>query len=345
MARPLRVVLCCLVCSTRAFRSPRVCARVAGLRSTEARVESEVPAASLNEVDRAIVEGGASYLRIALRDGVPDPGAQLPKGKVPTLVLAGDTLELRPKHVGIVGATALCSAALLARSAARVLAAARAAAGGASARVAPCAALAATGAAALLCADAFSGLFHWATDNYGDGRTPGLGAVIAAFQGHHLAPWTIAHRPFANNVHKICAAVLPLVLLAAAPSLRRGGGGLALFFWTVFLNAQWASQEFHKWTHAPREQVPALARWAQKRGLILTPREHGLHHRAPFDQRYCILTGACNAALDAGRVFRRLEYAVWRATGAEPNCWKLDPQLREETIRSGFGRRCNRPSS
>ena len=88
-----------------------------------------------------------------------------------------------------------------------------------------------------------------------------------------------------------------------------------------------------------------LARWAQKRGLILTPREHGLHHRAPFDQRYCILTGACNAALDAGRVFRRLEYAVWRATGAEPNCWKLDPQLREETIRSGFGRRCNRPSS
>ena len=46
-----------------------MCARVAGLRSTEARVESEVPAASLNEVDRAIVEGGASYLRIALRDG------------------------------------------------------------------------------------------------------------------------------------------------------------------------------------------------------------------------------------------------------------------------------------
>ena len=91
--------------------------------------------------------------------------------------------------------------------------------------------------------------------------------------------------------------------------------------------------------------MPALARWAQKRALIITPREHGLHHRAPFDQRYCILTGACNAALDAGRVFRRLEYAVWRATGAEPNCWKLDPQLREETIRSGFGRRCNRPSS
>ena len=117
---------------------------------------------------------------------------------------------------------------------------------GGAALVAPCVALATTAAGALLCADAFSGLFHWATDNYGDGRTPALGTVIAAFQGHHLAPWTIKHRPFANNVHKICAAVLPLVLFAAAPSLLGGGGGLSLFFWTLFLNAQWASQEFHK---------------------------------------------------------------------------------------------------
>ena len=104
-------------------------------------------------------------------------------------------------------------------------------------------------------------------------------------------------------------------------------------FTTARTHAQWCSQEFHKWTHAPAPDVPRVARWAQRRGLILTPREHGLHHRAPFDRRYCILTGTCNRLLDDRRVFRRLEHAIYRATGAEPNCWKLSPELREETLR------------
>ena len=293
VARPLRVVLCCLVCSTHAFHAPRVCTRAAGLRSTEARVESEVPAASLNEVDRAIVEGGASYLRIALRDGVPDPGAQLPKGKVPTLVLAGDTLELRPKHVAIVGATALCSAALLARSRARAPAArrrgrrerARRAVRGARG----------DGAAALLCADAFSGLFHWATDNYGDEHAR-LGAVIAAFQGRHLAPWTIAHRPFANNVHKICAAVLPLVLLAAAHRCAAAAAGHALLDAVPQCAVGLAGVQVD--AHAARAGARARALGAARAHPHAARAR--LHHRAPFDQRYCILTGVCNAPSTPG---------------------------------------------
>ena len=40
-------------------------------------------------------------------------------------------------------------------------------------------------------ADFGSGVFHWATDNYGNEKTPVFGGVIAAFQGHHLFPWTI----------------------------------------------------------------------------------------------------------------------------------------------------------
>lgn len=36
--------------------------------------------------------------------------------------------------------------------------------------------------AAVVFSDFFSGIFHWSTDNYGNGRTPVFGGVIEAFQ-------------------------------------------------------------------------------------------------------------------------------------------------------------------
>ena len=57
-------------------------------------------------------------------------------------------------------------------------------------------------------ADFGSGILHWAVDNYGNGRTPIMGSIIAAFQGHHAAPWTITQRGFANNVYKLCLPFL-----------------------------------------------------------------------------------------------------------------------------------------
>ena len=53
-------------------------------------------------------------------------------------------------------------------------------------------------------ADFGSGVLHWSVDNYGNGRTPVMGNIIAAFQGHHSAPWTITYRGFCNNVWKLC---------------------------------------------------------------------------------------------------------------------------------------------
>lgn len=52
-------------------------------------------------------------------------------------------------------------------------------------------------------ADLGSGILHWSVDNYGNGKTPVMGGIIAAFQGHHAAPWTITERGFCNNVYKV----------------------------------------------------------------------------------------------------------------------------------------------
>ena len=54
-----------------------------------------------------------------------------------------------------------------------------------------------------LLADLGSGILHWSVDNYGNGKTPVMGGIIAAFQGHHAAPWTITEREFCNNVYKV----------------------------------------------------------------------------------------------------------------------------------------------
>jgi ubiquitin-conjugating enzyme E2 variant len=52
-------------------------------------------------------------------------------------------------------------------------------------------------------ADFGLGVLHWSVDNYGNGRTPIMGGIIAAFQGHHSAHWTIAQQGYCNNVYKL----------------------------------------------------------------------------------------------------------------------------------------------
>lgn len=174
--------------------------------------------------------------------------------------------------------------------------------------------------------DLFSGVFHWSVDNYGNGKTPVLGPVIEAFQGHHGAPWTITYRPFANNVHKICKATIGLMLLTlvAHPSVY------VQSFMVLFLNSQILSQEFHKYSHMT--QPPAIMAKLQETGLVLSRKAHGAHHSSPFEGNYCILTGWWNELLDSSNFFRKLEKVVYQVTGEEPNCWKLDPELKKMVL-------------
>merc|ERR1712176_652459 len=82
-------------------------------------------------------------------------------------------------------------------------------------------------------ADFGSGVLHWSVDNYGNGSTPVMGNIIAAFQGHHSAPWTITERGFCNNVYKLCTPFgIPTV---AAISFLAGSShaDVSLFF-TIF---------------------------------------------------------------------------------------------------------------
>lgn len=171
-----------------------------------------------------------------------------------------------------------------------------------------------------------TGVFHWSVDNYGGIKTPIFGSVCVAFQGHHETPWTITFRPFANNVYKIAYATIPMLLIVAISPISTY---LKLFL-TLFINWWLLSQEFHKYAHM--RQVPEVIKWLQDRNIILSRREHGLHHSSPFEGNYCILTGVCNSFLDKIQFFRYLERIIFQITGNKPNTWKIDPLIEQKAM-------------
>ena len=257
--------------------------------------------------------------------GLEGSGLQRPKGRTAVTVVEGDSLETQPYQVAIVAATFAAHSWLLASSFADMLLQN-------NGNLPLTTALAATlTMLSWLLADFGSGVLHWSVDNYGNGRTPIMGGIIAAFQGHHSAPWTIAQRGFCNNVYKLCtpfglAPVLLTTILGDAmpPSVA--------FFLITFCIFEIMSQEFHKWSHQLKSETPSLVNWLQEIGFSIRRAPHAQHHLAPFEGNYCIISGVCNPWLDETGFFRRLEHVIYEWNGVESNAWKLDPELRKCTL-------------
>ena len=259
--------------------------------------------------------------------GLEGSGLERPKGKTAVTVVEGDSLETQPYQVAIVSATFAAHAWFLSSSFGQMLVQQN---GGDVAATAAQAALLTV--VSWVLADFGSGVLHWSVDNYGNGRTPVMGGIIAAFQGHHSAPWTIAERGFCNNVYKLCApfGILPMTLisLVAPPAVT--------FFMTTFCIFEIMSQEFHKWSHQLKSETGPVVNWLQDAGLTIARAPHAQHHLAPFEGNYCIISGVCNRVLDESGFFRRLEHLVYRLNGVESNAWKLDPELRERTLSGDY---------
>ncbi|KAF3453490.1 hypothetical protein FNV43_RR03930 [Rhamnella rubrinervis] len=166
-------------------------------------------------------------------------------------------------------------------------------------------------------ADLGSGVYHWGIDNYGSASTPGFGAQIEAFQGHHKWPWTITRRQFANNLHALARAVtftvLPINLLCDDPVIHGFVGvcsGCIMF-----------SQQFHAWAHGTKSRLPPLVVALQDLGLLVSRSQHAAHHRPPYNNNYCIVSGVWNEFLDKKNVFEALELILFFKLGVRPRSW------------------------
>ncbi|KAK4804886.1 hypothetical protein SAY86_004703 [Trapa natans] len=166
-------------------------------------------------------------------------------------------------------------------------------------------------------ADLGSGVYHWGIDNYGDASTPVVGAQIEAFQGHHRWPWTITRREFANNLHALARAVAFLVL----PVDLLCDDAKVLGFVALFSGCIMFSQQFHAWAHGTKSRLPGAVVALQEAGILVSRAQHAAHHRTPYNNNYCIVSGAWNAFLDENKVFEALEMALFFRFGLRPRSW------------------------
>lgn len=165
---------------------------------------------------------------------------------------------------------------------------------------------------ALLAADFLTGAVHWFEDAYGSPDWPLLGKlVIDANIEHHLRPQAMtAGNLFSRNWQP---ALLTLAVLAGAWFVGLCSWWLAL----VGLLAA-AGNEVHCWNHRPAAQNPRFVNWLHDAGLIQSRKQHGLHHRSPYDRHYCTLTNLTNAVLDVTQFWPTLELAIAELTGIRP---------------------------
>ncbi|KAL0443389.1 UNVERIFIED_CONTAM: Fatty acid desaturase 4, chloroplastic [Sesamum latifolium] len=169
-------------------------------------------------------------------------------------------------------------------------------------------------------ADLGSGIYHWGIDNYGGAETPVFGGQIEAFQGHHKWPWTITRREFANNLHALARAVtftvLPINLLC--------DDAVLLGFVGVCAGCIMFSQQFHAWAHTTKSRLPGVVVALQDGGVLVSRMQHAAHHRAPYNNNYCIVSGVWNEVLDGWRAFEAMEMVIFFKFGVRPRSWS-DP--------------------
>lgn len=283
----------------------------------------------LSYISQEVSPSPKSYLDDGFVFGLDGSGLERPKGRGASIVVEGDSIETTPQQVGIVSAT-FAGQAFFAANAIHGLFSQT----GGNIEVTALASMS-TVIASWILADFGSGVFHWSVDNYGNGRTPVMGNIIAAFQGHHSAPWTITHRGFCNNVWKLCVPFgLPTV--AAITYLAGPENPMVSLSSSIFCFTEIMSQELHKWSHQTKKEVPGWVNIMQDLGISIGRVSHSKHHTAPYDGNYCIVSGLCNEALDNSGFFRRMEHIVYKMNGVESNAWKLDPKLRARTLRGEY---------
>lgn len=157
--------------------------------------------------------------------------------------------------------------------------------------------------------DLVTGIVHWIGDTYFSEETPIIGpGFVKPFRQHHVYPRDICTHNLVTTLGNSCIIAVPalslcLYLLLTGPV--SGWLAFTVLFVTILAIATVATNQFHKWAHAPESST--LVRWLQRRRLVLEPSHHEIHHTTPHDSHYCITNGWLNPLLTRINFFRRLE--------------------------------------
>jgi len=167
--------------------------------------------------------------------------------------------------------------------------------------------------------DFFSGLAHWVADTWGSLETPIVGGTfIRSFREHHLVPTAMCkHDVFEVNGDN-CMLVAPFLLLTASVTPKCNDIYYLFVHTFLMVTCFWVgiTNQIHKWTHTYK--LPKFVQFMMDIGIILSKKDHAVHHRNPFDKYYCITNGWLNPVLANINFWKRLEGVITFVTGYEP---------------------------
>jgi len=168
-------------------------------------------------------------------------------------------------------------------------------------------------------ADFFSGIFHWIADTWGCLETPLIGnTFIRSFREHHLEPTAITKHDLFEVNGDNCMITLPLLMITAFAKFKPDDIYYLFVHNFLMLLCIWVSltNQIHKWSHTYR--LPLYVKLMMDMGLILSKKDHAIHHRNPFDKYYCITNGWLNPWLANINFWKRLEAVITFIFGAVP---------------------------
>ena len=168
---------------------------------------------------------------------------------------------------------------------------------------------------AVLLADFFSGLVHWAEDAYARVKPQRklmlINQIALDNDLHHRRPRDFLARSWWQSSWDL-AFVGALVLTS---SWALGCLNAAVLVFAVLVaNAN----QMHKWTHQNPRENPWWVTRLQRAYVLQTPRHHGRHHQGEKNSHYCVVTNFLNPLLEEVSFWRRLERLVERLTGRRP---------------------------
>ncbi|EPG73520.1 kua-ubiquitin conjugating enzyme hybrid localization domain protein [Leptospira fainei serovar Hurstbridge str. BUT 6] len=160
-----------------------------------------------------------------------------------------------------------------------------------------------------LTADFISGFVHFLGDSFGNERTPYIGqAFIFPFRDHHVDPKGITRHDFVETNGNNCLVSLPILLYDYYLPMDFVGVPWGRFFWLFVLIGIFFTNQIHKWAHL--DEPGPLISYFQRKGWILSPEHHRIHHALPYDTYFCITTGWWNPLLHKIGFYRNVKKSL-----------------------------------
>jgi len=167
--------------------------------------------------------------------------------------------------------------------------------------------------------DFFSGVVHWGADTWGSLDTPLVGqSFIRSFREHHLSPVAICKHDVIEVNGDNCMVVLPFLLVTTIVTPKSDDVYFLFIHTFLVVTCFWIgiTNQIHKWTHTYK--LPYTVEVLMDMGMMLSKKDHAVHHRNPFDKYYCITTGWLNPVLANINFWTRLEGVITFLTGSIP---------------------------